>query len=230
MYDILFEKQKIGKMIVPNRLVMTAMGNHYADHEGYVTDTDINFYATRAKGGVGLIIPECMPVDPKTGVGNNAQLFVHDDKFIPGLKKLAAAVHEHNAVIAGQIYHPGRQTSGEPLGLATVKSASAIPCGLVQYPTHAMTKAEIDEMVGYFAAAARRLKEADFDAVEIHGAHGYLINQFLSPYSNVRTDEYGGSQENRMRFVKEIIEAVRRECGPDFRSLSVILLMSIWIM
>ena len=216
MYKKLFSAKKIGSMEVPNRIVMTAMGNHIANEDGTVSEADIAFYGARAKGGVGLVITECACVDFATGKGNLRQISVDDDKYIPGLKRLADEVHKYGSCIAVQIYHPGRQGIAEMNGVESMKSASQTECQCVHQPTHEMTTDEIKEMAGFFISGAKRLKEAGVDAVELHGAHGYLIGQFLSPYTNLRTDEYGGNFENRMRFLDEIIDGIRKECGEDY--------------
>ncbi len=180
------------------------------------TELDAKFYGARAKGGVGLVITECLIVDELNGRGNNAQMSCDGDKYIPGLKKVADEVHKYGMKICGQIYHPGRQGIAVVNGVESMPSASQTECQCVHQPTHEMTQEEIDRVIGKFAQAARVLKDAGWDAVELHGAHGYMIGQFLSPYTNKRTDKYGGSFENRMRFLDEIIEAVRKEVGPDF--------------
>ncbi len=216
MYEQLFKEGKIGNVVVPNRIAMTAMGNHMADPGGWASDKDVAFYEARAKGGVGLVILECMAIDYEHGKGNVCQMSVDDDKFVPGLRRVADAIHAAGSVVAGQIYHPGRQGIAELNGVESMPAPSAVEDQAVHQPVHEMTKQEIDEMVARFAAAARRCKEAGLDAVELHGAHGYLINQFLSPYTNKRIDEYGGSLENRCRFAKEVIEAVRAEVGSDY--------------
>ncbi len=216
MYQNLFSEKKIGTMTVPNRIVMTAMGNHCADADGSISEKNIAFYGARAKGGVGLVITECAIVDSATGKGNLRQITVDDDRYIPGLKALADEIHKYGSKIAVQIYHPGRQGIAAVNGVESMMAPSRTECQCVHQPTHEMTKEEIHDMVEKFASAAKRLQKAGIDAVELHGAHGYLICQFLSPYTNKRTDEYGGSLENRMRFLDEIIDAVRRECGPDY--------------
>jgi len=216
MYKMLFSPMNIGKMVVPNRIVMTAMGNYLANPDGSVSDRDIAFYGARAKGGVGLIITECTCVNFQTGKGNTHQIAVDDDKYIQGLKRLADEVHKYGSVIAVQIYHPGRQGIAAINGNKTMAAPSVTKCKVVQQPTHEMTKEEIKDTIDRFVKAAKRLQKAGIDAVEIHAAHGYLINQFLSPYTNLRTDEYGGSFENRMRFLDEIIAGIRKECGPDY--------------
>jgi 2,4-dienoyl-CoA reductase-like NADH-dependent reductase (Old Yellow Enzyme family)/thioredoxin reductase len=216
MYELLFKEGKIGSMTVPNRIAMTAMGNHMAQPGGDVSDIDVGFYEARAAGGVGLVILECLTIDYASGKGNVQQMSADDDRFIPGLRRLADAIHAHGSVVAAQIYHPGRQGIAELNGVESMIAPSDVECQAVHQPVHAMSKAEIDEVIVKFASAARRCKEAGIDAVEIHGAHGYLITQFMSPYTNKRTDEYGGSLENRLRFLREIMEAIRTEVGPDY--------------
>ena len=213
MYRRLFQPIQIAGMRVPNRIAMTAMGNHLANPDGSVSDADVAFYAARAAGGVGLVITECACVDFAAGKGNLRQLAVDDDRFIPGLKRLADAVHAHGAALCVQLYHPGRQGIAAVNGVETMAAPSVTECQCVHQPTHAMAIEEIREMVHRFAMGAYRLKQAGVDAVEFHGAHGYLIGQFLSPYTNRRSDAYGGSFENRMRFLDEIILEARRLCG-----------------
>lgn len=216
MFDHLFSEGTIGTMKTSNRVVFTAMGNAFAHTDGTVSETDIHFYGARAKGGVGLIITECTVVDEKTGRGNGQQICVYDDRFIPGLKALADEIHKYGQKIAVQIYHPGRQGLAFFNGNGTMPAPSAIECKAVHQPVHAMSLEEISAMVDKFIKAAVRVKESGMDAVEVHGAHGYLINEFLSPYTNIRTDQYGGSTENRMRFLEEIITGIRKECGEDY--------------
>lgn len=216
MYETLFSKKRIGSLNVPNRIVMTAMGNHMAKPGGEASDVDAAFYGARAKGGVGLVITECVTVDYACGKGNFGQMSADDDRFIPGLKQVADAVHANGSLIAAQVYHPGRQGIAAINGEKPMLAPSEVECQAVHQPTRAMTKAEIDEIVAKFGAASKRLKQAGYDAVEIHAAHGYLIGQFISPYTNKRTDEYGGNFENRMRFAKEIFEAIKESCGADY--------------
>lgn len=214
MYKKLFSEKKIGGLRIKNRIVMTAMGNHMAAGDGFNSDTNTAFYAERAKGGVGLIITECIYVEP-LGKSNLRGLSLHDDAYIPGLRKLTEAVHKYDSAIVAQIYHPGRQGIAAING-GSMKSVSGTECQCVRQQTHEMTLDDITQLRGRFIDAAGRAKEAGFDAVEIHGAHGYIINEFLSPYTNRRIDRYGGSFENRIRFLDEIIAGVRRVCGQDF--------------
>jgi 2,4-dienoyl-CoA reductase-like NADH-dependent reductase (Old Yellow Enzyme family)/thioredoxin reductase len=192
------------------------MGNHMALPGGEASDIDVEFYGARAKGGVGLVITECMTIDYEHGKGNFGQMSADDDRFIPGLRRVADAVHAHGSVIAAQIYHPGRQGIAALNGVESMPSASTVECQAVHQPVHEMTKEEIGDVVTKFGAAAKRLKEAGFDGVEVHAAHGYLITQFISSYTNKREDEYGGSLENRMRLGKEIMEEIQAQCGKDF--------------
>lgn len=143
------------------------------------------------------------------------QLALNKDDAIPGLRLLAKAAHAHDAVIGPQLHHAGRQTSSKTTGSQPV-APSAIPDPTINEVPRALNVEEIKEIVDAYAQAARRAKEADCDFVEIHGAHGYLITQFLSPYSNLREDEYGGSDEKRMRFASEVVQAVRKAVGPEF--------------
>ncbi len=216
MYNQLFSSKAIGTMEVPNRIVMTAMGNHLANEDGTVSKEDIAFYGARARGGIGLVITECACVDFATGKGNLRQIAVDDDKHIPGLRALAEEVHKYGSRLAVQIYHPGRQGIAAVNGVDSMMAPSQTECQCVHQPTHEMTLEEIKRVQGQFISGAKRLQEAGVDAVELHGAHGYLIGQFLSPYTNHRTDCYGGSFENRMRFLDEIIDGVRQECGEGY--------------
>lgn len=216
MYQKLFSSKNIGAMTVKNRIVMTAMGNYLAKPDGCVSDENIAFYGARAKGGVGLVITECACVNFESGKGNPHQLAVDDDKHIEGLKKLADEIHRHGSVVAVQLYHPGRQGIAVMNGNTTMQAPSKTECQVVHQPTHEMTKEEIKDLIDKFVQGTKRLQKAGIDAVEIHGAHGYLLGEFLSPYTNHRTDEYGGSFENRIRIFDEIIAGIRKECGKDY--------------
>ena len=137
------------------------------------------------------------------------------DRFIPHLRKIAATVHKYGTKIGIQIIHPGQQGDTRWTGYPT-EAPSPIPCPIMQNPPEEMTVERIWEVIKIFGDACRRIMAADFDFVEIHAAHGYLINEFISPYSNKRTDEFGGSFENRARFPLEIIKEVRKQVGPDY--------------
>lgn len=211
----LLEGGRIGKMGVKNRTVMAPIANRLNDESGAVTQRFIDFYVERAKGGTGLIIIENTCVDWPLGKAGDFPVRLDSDRFIHGFNDLAEAVHPYGAKLATQLQHAGRQTEmGATEGLQPVTSSV-----LTEYRgslAREMTIPEIKEAVEKFAAAARRTKQSGFDAVEIHGAHGYLPTQFMSPYMNTRTDMYGGSFENRMRFPLEIVSRVREEVGTDF--------------
>ena len=216
MFDNLFAAGKIGTMETKNRIVFTAMGNALANTDGTVSQKDIHFYGARAKGGVGLIFTECAIVDGERGKGNTKQIGVYDDKFIPGLKALADEVHKYDGKIIIQIYHPGRQGISVINGDLPMLAPSNVECQAVHQPTEEMSIEQIEDLIDKFIEAAVRIQKAGIDGVEVHAAHGYLINQFLSPYTNRREDKYGGSLENRMRFLEEIILGIRERCGKDF--------------
>lgn len=216
MYTKLFEAGNIGKVKLKNRLVMSPMGCGLANLDGTPSKEMIAFYEARAIGGVGLIIPEITRVNDVHGAGLMRQLSVTKDRHIEPLSKLAEAIHKHGSKIMIQLHHPGRETVSALLGGQPVVSASAIPCKYLNQKTRALTTEEVKELVKQFALGARRVQKAGCDGVELHAAHGYLLQQFLSPYTNKREDEYGGSFENRLRFILEIISEIRKQCGVDF--------------
>ena len=215
MYQKIFEQGKIGNVTFKNRLVMSPMGTSLAEMDGSPSEDMIAFYEARAVGGAGLIIPEITRVNDVHGAGMMRQLSVSKDKHIEGLAKLATAVHKHGTKIFIQLHHPGRETVTALTG-GPVVSASAIPCKYLQQETRALSTEEVKALIQQFIAGGVRVKKAGCDGVELHAAHGYLLQQFLSPYTNKREDEYGGSFENRLRMITEIIEGIRAQCGPDF--------------
>lgn len=204
-------------MELRNRAVMPAMGTGYGGRDGRVTDRLVAYLARRAKGGTGLIITEVCAVDPR-GKGFPTELGAFRDDFIPGLAKLPEAIHREGGKVALQLHHAGRETFQAVAG-AMPEGPSPIPSEILRQPCEEMSRERIAEVIAAFAGAAGRARAAGFDAVEIHGAHGYLLNQFLSPFSNRREDEYGGSDENRARFALEIVRAVRAKAGPDLAVL-----------
>jgi 2,4-dienoyl-CoA reductase-like NADH-dependent reductase (Old Yellow Enzyme family)/thioredoxin reductase len=205
----------IKSMTLANRVVMPPMGTNLGNADGTVSPENLAYLKRRAKGEPGLIITEITGVHPM-GIVSPNQLGAYADRFIPGLKKLVHAAHEAGTKIAMQIHHAGREShflgsQGKALG------PSAIPSIVFRTTPREMTLEDIKETVAAFGSAAARAKEAGFDAVEIHGAHGYLLTQFLSTLSNRRTDEYGGATlKERARFVLEVIKEVRHRVGPDF--------------
>lgn len=216
MAKLLGTSCKIGSLTIKNRIVMEAMGNALSELNGEVSKEDIAFYEARAKGGVGLIMSEAISVDSVTGRANPRNMCIDQDSQIPGYKALADAVHKYDCKYFVELYHPGRQGSSELNGNRKMFAPSEVECGLTHQPVTAMTKEEIDYMVDKYVSGAVRCQKAGIDGVLIHGAHGYLINEFLSPYTNHRTDEYGGSPENMARFAVEIIQGIRKACGPDY--------------
>ncbi len=213
-FQLLTSPAQIGNMQLANRMVMAPMVTNYAYADGSVTDRLRAYHAERARGGVGLIIVEASYVHP-SGKGFRNEVGIYSDRLIPGLRSLVDAVHTHGAKVAIQLYHGGRQTKSSVTGQPIV-APSPIPDPTEPETPKELTRDEIGELVRAFGEAARRAKAAGFDAVEVHGAHGYLINEFLSPFSNKRTDEYGGPLEHRMRFPLEVVRAVRRAVGPDY--------------
>ena len=216
MYEKLFSEGHIGKVTLRNRLVMSPMGIGLANLDGTPSEEMIAFYEARAIGGAGLIIPEICRVNDVHGAGLLRQISLTSDRNIAPMAKLCDAIHKQNSKIFIQLHHPGREGVSALIGGQSVVSASAIPCKVSKQDTRALETEEVKELIGQFIAAGLRAKKAGADGVELHCAHGYLLQQFLSPYTNKRTDEYGGSFENRVRMVTEIITGIRKECGGDF--------------
>ncbi|UQD51849.1 NADH:flavin oxidoreductase [Bacillus methanolicus] len=214
MFEKIFEPFKIGKLELKNRLVVPAMVTNYCNPDGTAIERYIAYHEAKAKGGWGLIITENYGIDEHSRGFDRAGGLWSDDQ-IESHAKLTERIHMHGGKIAAQIYHAGRQTGSQITGVQPIAPSPIEDPTIGEIP-HELTKAEIKELVGKFGDAALRAKKAGFDAVEIHGAHGYLINQFLSPFSNKRTDEYGGTIINRTRFAVEIIENVRKKVGDDF--------------
>ncbi|WP_312471542.1 FAD-dependent oxidoreductase [Neobacillus sp.] len=215
-YQNLFNEGKIGNLTLKNRIVMPPMGTNLAGIEGEVTDHLIAYYEERAKGGTGLIIVEFTCIDYEYGKGFVRQLRLDDDRFIPGIHRLANAIHKYGSKVFVQIHHAGRQSNSSLIHGKQIVAPSNVACAAVGEEPRELTTIEVKELVNKFVQTAVRCKQAGIDGVEVHGAHGYLINQFLSPEANLRTDEYGGSFENRMRFIKEIIDGIREKCGEDY--------------
>lgn len=216
-FENIGRKGRIGKIETKNRLVMTAMGVGLGVHSGEVSNEFIKFYTDRAKGGAGLIVTEVTRVNDVHGVCEYDQLSLSNDAMIPSFKKLADSVHEYDTKIFAQLHHPGREShlALNPKTTMLV-SSSPYPSIIAPEPTRALETAEVEALVNDFAAAAVRAQKADIDGVEIHAGHGYLITQFLSANDNYRDDKYGGSFENRNRFLMEIIAAIREACGADY--------------
>lgn len=215
--DILYTPCSIGCLKLKNRMVQSPIHTKFAGHFGEVSDKNINYLVKRARGGVSLIILENTAVDWEVGRAAGNPLRIDNDLFIAGLSDLTEAVHREGCLIATQLHHAGRQnntsnTEGQvgPVGPSAVTSAA------IGDEPRELTVAEIRSIVQQFRDGARRSVAAGFDMIEIHGSHGYILTQFLSPQSNLRTDEYGGTFENRARFPLEVVRAIREEVGPDF--------------
>jgi len=213
----LFEPMVIKGMELKNRFVRSATYDGYADHKGRVTADQIRFFEELAAGGVGLIVTGIAYVH-NSGQTSPIQNSVATDDCIPGLKKLSGAVHNLGAKIAIQLFHAGR----EGARFLNAGNLEAIGPSFVQddpyfkRPYRAMTGEEISEVISAFGDGARRVREAGFDAVQVHGAHAYLLSQFLSPCLNRRDDQWGGSLENRLRLHREIVKDIRAKVGEDY--------------
>jgi len=207
---------RVRSLEIPNRLVMPPMGTALGNNDSTVSDANLAYIKRRAESGAGLIITEITEVHPLGSASRNC-LAVWDDKFIDGLSKLAAVVHAQGSKIAMQLHHTGRenyllQRKNKAIG------PSAIPSyifGFLGAPRE-MTSEDIEETIAAFGSAAVRARKAGFDAVELHGAHGYLLMQFLSANCNQRTDKYGGDFRGRSRFMIECLREVRKQVGGDF--------------
>lgn len=210
----IFAPVNIGSMEVKNRLVVSAMVTHYCDDDGFATERYIAYHEAKAKGGWGLIITEDYRISKEAGASPTLPGLFNDAQIVSH-KELTDRVHAAGGKIVAQIYHAGWDskrilTGQQPVGVCAVKNYA-----MADMP-HELSKAEIKEIIQQFAACAKRVKQAGFDGVEIHGAHGYLINQFFSPLLNSRSDEYGGNFRGRSRFPLEVVKSVRKAVGDDF--------------
>jgi len=213
MKDVLFEPIKINRLEVKNRIYMPAM--HLGMAVNFeVTDQRVDFYIERARGGAGMICVGFAAVDELSGMMTN--IGAHKDEFIPGLARLAAAIRENGARCAVQLNHSGRYNFSFFLNGKQAVAPSAVPSRLTKETPRELGHDEIGEVIDAFVQAALRVRKAGCDAVEVLHGTGYLISSFLSPFTNKRTDEYGGSFENRMRFGLEVTRAIRRAVGDEF--------------
>jgi 2,4-dienoyl-CoA reductase-like NADH-dependent reductase (Old Yellow Enzyme family) len=207
--SLLFTPAKIGDLEVKNRFVHSATCESMADETGKATEMLVERYRDLALGEVGLIIPGYMYVHP-LGRTNKLQAGIHSDEMIPGLARLADAVHAGGGAVAFQLAHGGRQTTREVIGQRPMAPSSKWRDPLYFVKPREMSGDEILETIEAFGRAAGRAAEAGADAVQLHCAHGYLVNQFLSPFLNLREDGWGGSPENRFRFLEEVVLSARR--------------------
>ncbi|WML37948.1 FAD-dependent oxidoreductase [Neobacillus sp. OS1-2] len=215
-YHHLLGSGKIGNVTLKNRIVMPGMCTNLAGPTGEITDHQIRYYEERAKGGTGLIITEFTSIDYELGKGAVNQLRIDEDRFVPGFHRLANAVHKYGAKIFVQLHHAGRESNSMLTGGKQIVAPSPVTCDAIGEEPRELTTIEVKDLIQKFIMGAYRCKLAGMDGVELHGAHGYLINQFLSPYTNLRTDEYGGNFENRMRFLEEIVQGIKQICDEDF--------------
>lgn len=236
-FKTLLSPTRIGKLELKNRMVVTAMGANFAEPDGSASDRIIAYHEEQARGGAALIITGATGVALPVGRVQGWQVGISEDRMIPGLLRLTESVHRHGAKIAAQLHHGGlvagdSARDGLPLWAPAVPSPvkdadflsffleselAKMSEGMSGPPkVKVLEKDDIQLVVRQFADGARRARQAGFDGVEIHGAHGYILSSFLSPKANTRTDEYGGSHENRARLLLEVIAAVRAEVGPDF--------------
>ena len=215
MLDNIFKPLKINQMVIKNRLVVSGMVTCYAPEDHMATEKFIAYHEAKAKGGYGLIITEDYLISPESGGFQN--LFgLWNDELVASHRRLTDRVHAAGGKIVCQIYHAGRESK-----TAFTKTGEILAPSPIKDPTQPetpreLTREEIKDYVVKFAQTAAAAQRAGFDGVEIHGGHGYLLNQFMSPFSNRRTDEYGGSTTNRMRFPLEVVKAVREAVGPDY--------------
>ncbi len=216
-FSMLLSPIKIGSMEVKNRIVLAPMANYMSDDEGAMTAPQIAFLERRARGGTGLLVVGSLYIQHPIGRFGVGQLGIYDDKLIPGYRRMVDAVHAHGAKVAAQLHHAGRATTRAAIQGQQPVAPSPIVLGVGKYvdPPRELSKAEIQQIVQLYADAAQRCKEAGFDGVEIHMAHGYLPCQFMSPFSNKRSDEYGGDVYGRTRFPREVIQAVKSAVGED---------------
>ena len=238
-HPLLASSAFIGKLQLKNKIVMAPMGSNFAGGDGHTTEQLESYYEERAKGGVGLIILETSAITWPAGASMPYMIGFSKDEFVSDLKSLTQRVHQHGAKIAAQLNHSGKiaqedTIAGRPIPVPSIpKSQPSDMFGLLTHDEimnfikaggpdgkgpryHEMTVDEIKEEIDNFAKAAKRAKMANFDAVEVHAGHGYLISSFLSPAVNKRTDQYGGTTEKRAQFLIEVIEAIKREVSDDF--------------
>lgn len=195
---------------MPNRLMLAPLTNQQSHPDGTLSEEEFTWLVMRARGGFGLVMTAAAFVDP-VGKGFPGQLGIHDDICVPALADLATAIKAEGSLAAVQLYHAGYRADTNETGCERVGPSDDEYSG-----ARAMTLAEIESMIEAFVAAAQRAERAGFDGVELHGAHTYLLCEFLSSEFNRRTDRYGGSLENRARLVREIVSGIRRHCRSDF--------------
>ena len=214
MFNSIFRPGTIGNLEIKNRLIKPAQHMSAADEKGFITQDQVNYYSLWARGGVGLIIVEMSAIDLEGAAEIPMMIEIGSDEYIPGLANLAKAIKDNGARACIQLNHGGGVKVGEP---AFAPSAYLYQNVMgIQQMSQELTEPQIEETIENFGKAGLRAKKAGFEAVEIHMAHGYLIDQFFSAKYNLRTDKWGGSLENRMRFPLEVLKSVRKYVGNDF--------------
>ncbi|WP_392553227.1 FAD-dependent oxidoreductase [Orbus wheelerorum] len=215
-FSAIFQPITIKRTTIRNRIVMPPIGTNFATLSGEFVDDHLQYYEQRAKGGTGLIILENVCIDYPYGTNGTTQLRIDNDQYIPGFYRFTERMHKHGATVAVQINHAGASAYfGRLNGLQPI-SSSNVPSKTGGNAPRPMSVDEILYVVKQYGLAASRVQRAGFDAVEIHAGHSYLLSQFLSPLFNKRTDEFGGSVENRSRIVRMVIDEIRKNVGPNF--------------
>ena len=214
-YENLMRPIRIQNMTLRNRVMMAPMGTNLANPDGSISEEHKNYYQLRAKGGTGLIVVENACVAFPLGSNGTTQLRLDHDSFIPHMYELTEKVHAWGCKISIQVNHAGSAAIPSRIGQQPV-SAGDIPCKTDGVIPRALSTEEVYALVGKYADACKRAQMAGFDAVEIHAGHSYLVSQFISPTTNNRTDEFGGSAENRARFLKCILQETRKRLGRNF--------------
>lgn len=215
MYKVL-QPARLGNLTLKNRVIMAPLSTNFPSVSGEITPEFIAFYLERARGGVGMIITEWANVDFPLGKGGYTQMRLDDDCYIPMLCQFTEIIHETGAKVCLQLNHSGGMFGDRGRSDLSPIAPSALEYGKNHKMARAATVEEIHTLQKKFIDAAERAQMGGFDAIELHGATSYLIANFLSPWTNLRTDEYGGSVENRARFAVEIVEGIRKKCGPNY--------------
>ena len=214
-YKYLFQPLKVKGMVIKNRIAMMPLATNMAGQFGELTDEHIHYYEERAKGGTGFIIVENCCVSSPEGDNGPTQLRIDHDRFVPKMSELVERLHKYGTMVACQINHAGASADPKRTGMPAVSSSDQ-PGKHGGVTPRMMSPEEMPKLAEKYAEAAKRCVTAGFDCVDIHCGHAYLLSQFLSPIYNTRTDEYGGSIENRVRFPLMVVKAVREAVGPDY--------------
>lgn len=210
----LFSPFRICEIELKNRIVLPALASFLLEDDGIITDKTVNHYQKRAAGGPAMVFMEACAVSAE-GIVSRNQSRIFEQSYVGGLANIAKAIKSEGAIPAVQLHHAGRQTSAKVIRQQP-SAPSCLPCRSIRGDVKQLSINQIQELIAKFGAAANRAREAGFELIEIHGAHGYLVNQFLSGYSNIREDRYGGGLKGRARFAVEIVRELRKRLGPDF--------------